>query len=583
MADTFTAYITAETLLDTLSAADALEESVALLQASHVSRVVLEGLRGSRCVPESTLVSFRDFYEGEGFETLGGLMPVYGEAFGEPAVGVETRFASYCFSREKTVAALEQEIRKLARCFKEVVIDDAFLTSCRCEVCEARRGERDWGAFRRDLLAEVGRRWVAAVHDENPEALLIAKFPQYYDRYHRFGYDAETFADVFDAVWQGTETRDPATLAFGYTQPYQGYFNYRWMSACAGEKLTAAWFDALDCDEQQYYEQAVTTFLAAPREVTLFHYDAGLFGTSMLERVTDALPALLALRQAARGPQGVHIIKPPNADGGRDLFLADQLGMVGLPLVPATAIEPGMRSVLLTAHAMEGENIAEDIQRALVAGRQVILTADALVRAATKCPQLLPFFGYEPPGIWPSGAEATFFEIGAERFPADLPYRLRADLAPAGAAVLVSAWTPAFEKPPIETPLATVKTYASGGRAIVWNIGSFGHDAFEIREPFNVPVESDLFNLPKGVLDFLRNTALAPLGFSITAPPGVASFVFARHAAFVNYTQMPAELGVTGLDWNPESLMSDSANTACRETALYLAPRSYALLSLNRP
>ena len=148
MADTFTAYITAETLLDMLSAADARKESVALLRASHVSRVVLEGLRGSRCVPESILVSFRDFYEGEGFETLGGLMTVYGEAFGEPAVGVETRFASYCFSREKTVAGLEQEIRKLARCFKEVVIDDAFLTSCRCEVCEAWRGDRDWGAFR---------------------------------------------------------------------------------------------------------------------------------------------------------------------------------------------------------------------------------------------------------------------------------------------------------------------------------------------------------------------------------------------------------------------------------------------------
>ncbi|MFO7976484.1 MAG: hypothetical protein R6V12_17835, partial [Candidatus Hydrogenedentota bacterium] len=447
MADTFTVYITADTLLGGLAGREGRDESVALLREAYVTRVVLEGYRGGRCVPESSLVAARDFYQAEGFETLGGLMPVYGEGFGARTVGVETRFSGFCFSQEETGAALEAEIRKLARCFNKVVIDDAFLTSCRCASCETARRGRDWGEFRRALLANVGRRWVAAVHEENVGGRLVVKFPQYYDRYARFGYDAETFADVFDEVWQGTETRNPTTSLFGYTQPYQGYFNFRWMRICAGEKLTTAWFDYLDCDEQLFYEQAVTTFLAAPRDVTLFRYDTSLFGTSMMGRVSDALPELLALREAAREPRGVHIIMPPNADGGRDLFLADHLGMIGLPLVPATVIEPGMRSILLTAHAMEDEGIPAGVQQALLSGRQVIVTADGLVRAAQRYPELLPFFGYERWGIAAIASDATRFEIEGKQFTSEVPYRLRADLQPLDAATQVSAKVFAFDGP----------------------------------------------------------------------------------------------------------------------------------------
>ncbi|MFO7975822.1 MAG: hypothetical protein R6V12_14450, partial [Candidatus Hydrogenedentota bacterium] len=197
-------------------------------------------------------------------------------------------------------------------------------------------------------------------------------------------------------------------------------------------------------------------------------------------------------------------------------------------------------------------------------------------------PELLPFFGYERWGIAAIASDATRFEIEGKQFTSEVPYRLRADLQPLDAATQVSAKVFAFDGPPYKVLVATAKTHAGGGRAIVWNIGSFGHDAFDICEPFNVPVKSDLFNLPKPVLDFLRNTAVAPLGFSVTAPSGVACFVFARHAAFVNYSQIPAEVFVEGLDWNPQSLQSDSGKTVCHKTVLYLAPRSYALLALRR-
>ncbi|MFH1268646.1 MAG: hypothetical protein ABIK89_23215, partial [Planctomycetota bacterium] len=326
MPNPLTAYVTAQTVSGEFRRPRALSRAVDLLRRAWVGRVVLEGYRGGFVASDQALDAARDRFEYEGFDTLGGIMPVHGAEFGKRSEGIETRLPTFCYTDEATIAALEHEIRRLARLFNEVVIDDAFLTSCRCGACEASRSGRDWGAFRRDLLSGVAASWVAAAREENPDVRLIVKFPQYYDRYHRFGYDADRFPAIFDAVWQGAETRDPATLAYGYVEPYEGYYNVAWMRACAGDRFEGAWFDSLDCDEQLFYEQAITTFLAAPKNVTLFCYSESLFGGGMMRRIAETLPALDALRTIAVNPTGVHVIHPPNSDAGRDHYLFDYLG-----------------------------------------------------------------------------------------------------------------------------------------------------------------------------------------------------------------------------------------------------------------
>jgi hypothetical protein len=573
----FTAYVTAQTVREELAEEVSRREATTLLRQGGFGAVILESYRGGLVIPEEELRGLRDFFRGEGFETLGGLMPVHGEGFGKPGVGVELRCDFFCYTDEATVLGLEQEIRKLARLFDQVVIDDAFLTSCRCRDCEAARGGRDWGVFRRSLLQGVAGRWMAAAHEENPGVRLTVKFPQYYDRHQRFGYDAEAFPRIFDAVWVGTETRDPSTLAYGYVEPYEGYFNVTWMRACAGAKFEGAWLDYLDCDDRLFQEQAVATHLAAPSRVTVFCYHRALFSSGRIARLGQTAAALEELREAARDPQGVAVIKPPNSDGGRDLFIFDYLGMLGIPCVAHTALRPGTRSAIVTAHAADDPDTAAAMARVLEQCGQVIMTVDALRRFGDNA-SVLDLFGYDPSGVGAVGTSVTAFELDGLSYETTRPVRLAGDLAPADAAVLAWATVPACEAGAFRIPLVTSKVHSGGGKAMVWNLGTFGHGDFLIEESLNVPTQTDLFRLPKGLLDFLRNSALAPLGFAIKAPSRVASFVFRGHVAFANYNPNPVEVQVSGLPWRSDALRSDSPNTACWGQNLLIAPRSYALI-----
>jgi hypothetical protein len=527
------------------------------------------------------LRAVRDFFEGNGFTALGGMMPLYGEAFGKRAEGVETRQPVFCYSDLDTVEALEEEIRKLARLFGEVVIDDGFFTSCRCFECAQVCHDGDWGAMRRRLLADVASRWVRAAHEENRTVRVTVKFPQYYDRYPRFGYDVIRFPKIFDAVWQGTETRNPGTLDYGYVEPYQGYFNLRWMELCAGDKCEAGWFDFLDCDGQLFFDQAVTTCLGAAKDITIYRYDKSLFNGSRMGRLVKSMSGLEAMQAAAVNPRGVHVIKPPNVNGGRDLFIYDYLGMLGIPCVPATEIDSSMRSIIVTAHAVRSPAVVDGIARALVAGRHIILTFDALRRLAEK-PEILAFMGYRPSELAAGRARVRAFHVDGAVYACSEPYHVPGDLAPSDAAVLVWAELDASAEYPLRVPMVTAKSYASGGRAVVWNLGTFGDEDFDLREQLNVPIQSELFNLPKQIIDYLRQTATGPHRITIKAPARVAAFLFERHVAFMNYGAAPAEVEVAGLVWTPESLQSDSPKTVCAGNSLFLATRSYALLELKR-
>ena len=127
-------------------------------------------------------------------------------------------------------------------------------------------------------------------------------------------------------------------------------------------------------------------------------------------------------------------------------------------------------------------------------------------------------------------------------------------------------------------PFITAKSFASGGRALVWNLGGVGEDDVDLCEQLNVPAPCDWFNLPKPVIDALRKSVTTPLGFTIEAPPRVATFLFADHAVFMNYANASADVQVRGLALDPGSLQSDSPKTALSGNDIFLAPGSYALV-----
>jgi PAS domain-containing protein len=578
----FTVYITAQSLMG-LPGEDGWEAALAKLRGATANAVVLESYRGGVSVDEAVLREARDRFRAAGIETLGGLMPVWGEGFGKRGEGIETRYGFFCYSDEETVAKLEAEIRKLSRLFHRVVIDDAFLTTCRCAECDRFRAGRPWDVARRELLSAVAERWMKAAHEENSGVRLTVKFPQYYDRHHLFGYDAERFPAIFDQVWIGTETRDPETPKYGYTQPYQGYFNARWMRDVAGEKFEGAWFDYLDCDDYLFYEQAVTTSLAAPERIILFCYGERLFG-SKTARLAEGAPLLARLRAAAVAPEGLALPKPPNSDGGRDLFIYDDLGMMGIPCVPEGRVISQARNVFLAAQAAEAEGAPDAVRAALEAGGQAIATHDALLRLAARDPDVLTLFGYSPARITDRGADITGFEIDGARVESAGPFRVSGDLEPDGETqVLAWALYGTFDGEK-RVPLATAKPQPGGGRAVLWNLSTFGHDAYTMEEHFCVPVRSQLLRLPAAVIGALRDSATQPLGFRIEAPPRVAAYLFEGHVVFVNHTDAPAAVRVHGLDLDrdPARTWSDDTQTAWTDDTLTIPPHRFAAIPRRR-
>jgi len=87
MTHPLTMYITAHTVLDTMRDPARCDKAMARLRETGFGRVVIEGYRGGCIVDETTMRETRDAFRDDGFETLGGLMPVRGGDFGPPAEG----------------------------------------------------------------------------------------------------------------------------------------------------------------------------------------------------------------------------------------------------------------------------------------------------------------------------------------------------------------------------------------------------------------------------------------------------------------------------------------------------------------
>jgi hypothetical protein len=122
---------------------------------------------------------------------------------------------------------------------------------------KAAKGNRSWDEYRRALLTELAQSvFIGPAKQVNPDITMIVKYPQWYDRFHLFGYDTKTLPELFDKVWAGTESRGRNTQRFGFVQPYEGFVNYRWLADIAGEKIGGAWFDHGDCAEHDFIDHA---------------------------------------------------------------------------------------------------------------------------------------------------------------------------------------------------------------------------------------------------------------------------------------------------------------------------------------
>jgi hypothetical protein len=343
-----------------------------------ITRLYLEVYRGGHVVSTEHLVTVRDWLREKNIDTVGGIATVPGGDFGVRQKGP---LGWFNWQNEKTQRDLRNVIRTTAGIFDSFIVDDFLCTGDVSDESKAAKGQRDWGTYRRELLTELSRSvFVDPARKVNPRITMIVKYPQWYDRFHLFGYDTETFPKIFDRVWVGTETRGAETQRYGFVQPYAGFVNYRWLAAVSGRKIGGAWFDHGDCAENDFIDQAYMSVLAGAPELTFFNFGNLIDGHPDHEKVAAQFYQLADLAASVRRHPviGVPAYKPPNSDPAGDMYLMDFLGMLGIPLVPVCEFPESAPVILLPAQAAADPDLLGHITKARARGARLIFTTNLL-------------------------------------------------------------------------------------------------------------------------------------------------------------------------------------------------------------
>lgn len=374
-------YVTAHTIEKQFYTEPGRREAISVFRCNGISKIYVEVYRSGLVIPADSLKSVVDYLEKNGFEVVGGIATVPGGNFG---VKQDGPLGWFNWQNPKTQNDLKKVMEESAPVFKTFIIDDFLCTADTSFESKTAKGDRSWSEYRRTMLTDLAQSvFINPAKAKNPDITMIIKYPQWYDRFHEFGYDVSTGPALFDGVWVGTETRGQYTQRFGFVQPYEGFINYRWISTMAGDKIGAAWFDHGDCNDLDFIEQAYQSVLAGAKELVIFNFDSFLTGHPGHHLLRQDFEKLADLAAAvAKNPvHGPVAYKPANSDAGADLYIMDYIGMFGISLVPDSKYPENAQVIFLPTQAASDSLIAEKVEKSLNEGKKIVMTAGFLAKA----------------------------------------------------------------------------------------------------------------------------------------------------------------------------------------------------------
>ena len=167
-----------------------------------VDKIYLETHRDMLLVDDATLEKAKKFFEKQGIEVAGGITYTISEP---------NDFETFSYSDPENRAWVQKVAEHTARHFDEFLLDDFFFTSSKKDVEIKAKGDKSWTEYRLSLMNEAGRNLVVGpAKAVNPKVKVIIKYPNWYDHFQGLGFNLEDGPQIFDGVWTGTETRDPA-------------------------------------------------------------------------------------------------------------------------------------------------------------------------------------------------------------------------------------------------------------------------------------------------------------------------------------------------------------------------------------
>ena len=369
-----------------------------------VDKIYLETHRDLLIVDDATLEQAKKYFHDRGIETAGGITYTIDES---------NSFETFCYSNPQHRKKVQEIAEHTAKHFDEFLLDDFFFTSCKSEDEIRAKGDLSWTEYRLKLMTEAGRDLVLKPAKKiNPDVKVIIKYPNWYDHFQGLGFNLEEGPQLFDGIWTGTETRDPAGAQ--HLQNYLSYNIIRYFENLRPGYNGGGWVDAggLNMSMDRYAEQLHLTMLAKAPEIMLFAYHQ-LIGVplspsqrapwqgqgtsfnfdemmapitlkdgSQIQPTTMARIAGVTLKQTDRligllgNPVGIKSYKPFHSSG--DDFLQNYLGMIGLPIDMHPTFPDDQKVVLLTAQAASDPNIIDKIKKQLLSGREVFITSGLL-------------------------------------------------------------------------------------------------------------------------------------------------------------------------------------------------------------
>lgn len=501
----------------------------------HIDKVYLEVYRNRVFATDAQIESVKRFFQAHGVQVSGGITLAAGGSHGQ--------FGTFDYELPADREECRKAVELAARHFDEVILDDFFFYTSKSDADIAAKGVRTWTQYRLDTMRSVAKDLVlASARAVNPRIKMIIKYPNWYEHFQGLGYDLEQESQQFDAIYTGTETRDPS-ITDQLLQQYESYEAYRYFSNIRPGGNLGGWVDTYDTRYvDRYAEQLWDTLLARAPEITLFNWHdiSRADAISPGERPWSHEPTSFSwdgmLSDYKRGnsdagpgwgrvagysferidavlghlgkPIGVASYKPYQSQG--EDYLHNYLGNIGIPIELKPQFPTDADVVLLTESAKFDAQIVGKIKKQLSAGKTVVITSGLLTALQGK--------GIEDVAeIQPTGRVAAIREFidgfGAGRGSSlnDAAEDTPAVLFPEIRFLTNDSW-----------PIIRGVAGAKGFPVMIMNRYSRG-TLLVLAIPENI---GDLYSLPRGLLSKIKTYLMPDFPVHIDAPARVALFAY---------------------------------------------------------
>ena len=521
---------------------------------THFDKVYLEAYRDGVFATDAELDSAKTFLESKGVIVSGGITLAKG--------GTGGQFGTFDYENPADRAECQHAVELAAHHFNEVILDDFFFYTSKSDADIAAKGVRSWTQYRLDTMRKVAEDLVLGpARAANPKIHMIVKYPNWYEHFQGLGYDLDKEAKAFDAIYTGTETRDPI-ITDQLLQQYESYEIIRYFDHVRPGANGGGWVDTYGTRYvDRYAEELWDTMFAKAPEIVLFNWlpmaeDAPLEPgdraawadkptsfrwQDMMSSYRPSGPGdngpgwgqaagySLGLVDKVVGhlgnPIGIASYKPFQSSG--EDFLQNYLGNIGLAVEMTPDFPADADTILLTQSASFDPDIIAKMKTALAAGHRIVITSGFLRAMQGK--------GIEDIVEWNDTGRVAALHDFYNGFGAGNGTSLN-DAAHDNPPVLfpeIHFWTND------SWPIIRGAANAKGFPVMLMNRYSKGV-VMLLTIPDNI---GDLYNLPQGLLTQIKRYIQQDFPIRVEGPARVALFAY-DNGTFVVESFLPGEADV---------------------------------------